>query len=385
MKHTDTHDSHVVPMHKFVNAANKKAVGTEYMQNAMNTEYMGVILVGSPPQEYSVVFDTGSANFWLFGRDCPAETFDCNVADNLKVSHYTPKDSNTAFIPERCCQKQPCVSVCSWTVEYGGGRIKAQVGADDVQIGKIPLKAIEFGQTYHLEGDFGGADGIIGLAFSGLLSDDKTTAVLDSMLEAGQIKSAEFAVYLSDDNNISPYPSEISFGVTKEHLHTAPFVYHALIGNTAYWSIKMYDFLVDGKSILTQIGGGGGEEGGDGYGEKHYHTLVVDTGTSFLTAPYDFAQIILPRIHTDSGCHDIDKLPDITYVLEGGETYTLTARDYVLSVDDGWHRDCMAGFSALEVDAPLGPLWILGDVFLRKYYTHFDRDNERIGFATAVK
>lgn len=29
-------------------------------------------------------------------------------------------------------------------------------------------------------------------------------------------------------------------------------------------------------------------------------------------------------------------------------------------------------------------MWVLGDVFLRKYYTVFDIDNRRIGFSKAV-
>lgn len=46
---------------------------------------------------------------------------------------------------------------------------------------------------------------------------------------------------------------------------------------------------------------------------------------------------------------------------------------------------CMPAFMVINVPQPRGPILILGDTFLKKFYTVFDRDAMQIGFALANK
>jgi saccharopepsin len=64
----------------------------------------------------------------------------------------------------------------------------------------------------------------------------------------------------------------------------------------------------------------------------------------------------------------------------GGKPYELSGEDYVLNAGG----TCISSFTGMDIPAPIGPLWIVGDVFLRRYFTVYDLGRNAVGFATSA-
>jgi len=55
-----------------------------------------------------------------------------------------------------------------------------------------------------------------------------------------------------------------------------------------------------------------------------------------------------------------------------------------LQVQEGTQTVCIVGIMGLDLPPSLGEAFIIGDSFIKTYYTHFDVENSRVGFAKAA-
>jgi len=134
-----------------------------------------------------------------------------------------------------------------------------------------------------------------------------------------------------------------------------------------YWLIKSSGIKVGGTSA-TSCGFLGCQ-------------MVVDTGTSVIAGPVDATNALIAKVgNVSEDCSNVQSLPTLTFTF-AGKDFDLGPDFYVIKAKDDSGKDvCQLGIQGVNAGAPI---WILGDPFLRKYYTVWDAESNRVGFATA--
>ncbi|KAM9856222.1 renin [Aulostomus maculatus] len=327
------------------------------LTNYLDTQYFGEIGIGSPAQMFNVVFDTGSANLWVPSQSCSPFSTACFTHNRYDASRsHTYIENGTGF-----------------SIQYASGHVKGFLSEDVVVVGSIPVVQV-FAEATSLSAMpfiFAKFDGVLGMGYPNVAIDG-ITPVFDRIMSQHVLKEEVFSVYYSRDPKHSP-GGELVLGGTDPNYYTGNFNYMDT-REMGKWEVTMKGVSVGTEMFFCAEG----------------CTAVIDTGSSYITGPASSVSVLMKTIGAqldESGykvnCDTVKTLPSIAFHL-GGQEYSLTQEDYIIWQSQIEGDVCTVTFRGLDVPPPTGPIWILGANFIARYYTEFDRRNNRIGFATAV-
>ncbi|EDW67923.1 cathepsin D [Drosophila virilis] len=321
------------------------------LDNRDNVEYYGRIAMGTPPQLFRVIFDTGSANTWLPSSNCP----DSNIACQ-QHSRYKAHKSKSYVKNGR-----------NFSLAYGNGHVSGYLSQDTLRIADVVVPDLIFGETLsHHQATFipTSFDGIVGLGFR-QIAWKNSTPFLELFCQQHLVKRCLFSVYLRRMAG-ELYGGEITFGGIDHSRYKGALDYVPL-SKVGYWQFVMSGVSVGNKKIDGRV------------------NAILDTGTSLVLMPRrifeQLQQAIGATIKNKTyivSCH-WDYLQDVQFHI-GDRKYALTAADYVVSLETANETICASGFVPIESD-----FWVLGDIFLTRVYSVYDVEAERIGFAEAVQ
>ncbi|RAL49559.1 hypothetical protein DM860_012992 [Cuscuta australis] len=429
------------------------------LKNYLDAQYFGVIGVGTPPQKFTVIFDTGSSNLWVPSSKCYF-SLSCFFHSKYKsILSSTYKKNGTAA-----------------AIQYGSGAISGFFSQDSVQVGDLVVKKQDFIEATRepsltfLVGKF---DGILGLGFQEI-SVGNAVPVWYNMMNQGLVNQPVFSFWLNR-NVQDEEGGEIVFGGVDPNHYKGKHTY-VPVTRKGYWQFEMGDVLIHGKptgycgngcsaiadsgtsllagptAVITMINHAIGASGVvsqeckvlvENYGQRIVDLLLTEDNPKKICSKIglctfdgfrgismgiesvanengeksgdgecstcemavfwmqslllqnhtrdqilSYANELCERLPSPMGestidCGKLSSMPSVSFTI-GKKTFPLSPDEYILKVGVGPAAQCVSGFTALDVAPPLGPLWILGDVFMGKYHTVFDYGNLQVGFAEAA-
>ncbi|POM69741.1 Aspartyl protease family A01A [Phytophthora palmivora] len=340
------------------------------LQNFGNVQYIGSVGFGNPPQYFDVVFDTGSSDTWIPGTSC----------DSCGSHHQFNAQKSSTFLDTE--EK--------FYDAYGSGSVSGTVAVDTVTISGYTVDSVRFGviddESDKLQEFL--ADGIFGLGFEGLAHISRPTVFAALAGENADLENM-FAFYLTPEAyrtgselHIGGY--DLSVVGPNASFHYTPVVKLPEFDSFMYWTIKMNNFSIRQRSS----GSLDGSIDSSGTTENDvtvnmcdpFCYAIVDTGTSLISVPAGQFDEVVNKITRGLDCDGIDcdsvavkDFPVLHFGMEPDNVFLLQPQDYVLC--SGW------GQCKLQFQSTTDEWWILGDVFIKTYYTLFDAERMRVGFA----
>jgi saccharopepsin len=335
-------------------AQHQRLIAETELENSDLVEYFGEVAVGTPPQKFKVVFDTGSGILWVPSDLCGGEA--CIDHHRLKEKEDRSLRVDRGYV----------------NIKYGTGRMRGRRATDIVKVAGVGVTKQDFLLSTDEDGLVfrnGRFDGVMGLGrmdLAGILSrgdEGRGVPFYINAVNSQKLAEPKFSIFVSKHMG---KPGAVVLGGVNPKLYTGDIFTHKG-HSSAYWMVQMGHMRLGNKIVPTNGAMG-----------------IVDSGTSLLVGPPEIIQPILPHVRVNSDCsnmHELQTLEINMMTVDGKSvTYRLTPEDYVMKRMDR----CKTGIAIMKIKLKMPhPIIILGDTFLRKYYSVFNHATNEIGFAEA--
>lgn len=326
-------------------------------------DVFGQIAVGEPPQLFNVALDTGSGNLMLTSSLCrdlgcmPHKPYNAALSSSAEALELG-SPSGEALIAFPGGEPEE-VTVAMATGQADGLTMMDRVCLGQAEGGACATSGfISMTRMSQEPWDSFPFDGVLGLGMPAA-SMDKRFNFFGNLAEQGILRRNRFAVWLAAEHDQED--SEITFGDFPEHRLGSEILWLPVSNkDTGMWQVRMADAAVNNR-LLGVCGRNGCE-------------AAFDTGTSVIAGPSAWVEGVLAGLNIATDCSNYDTLPTLGFAMR---MYILNIEkaDFVKRVGDR----CYHQFLKVDVPPPKGPVVLLGNPFLKQYFTIFDRDSLKVG------
>jgi len=365
--------------HKYgadVGASSRKRQASQSTSASLQTQnhdsdssYSAQLSIGTPPQQFEVVLDTGSSDLWLAGSQC----------SSCQDMPLWNEDSSSTF---KSLQRPI-------SIKYGSGNAQGTLASDSVTLGPFTVPAQEMAVVTDLDSDLivAGVSGLVGLGFQSIAS----TGALpwwEDLVQQGlwtqPLMSFYFTRFLNVPNAASVEVGGVfTMGGTNTSFYTGQvdFVDLPMGADGGFWMLPVETVTANGQNISISSGG-------------NSVLGAIDTGTTLIGVPTDdlnnFYNLI-PGSQPGTGQWEgLMLYPCSTKVnmqinFGGAKSWGVNNQDFQLA--QATQTMCAGAVFELNTgagpNAP-GPSWVIGDSFLKGVYSVFRASPPSVGFATLV-
>jgi len=327
---------------------------------ANDVGYLATVQMGTPPRNFLILMDSGSADLWVGAENCKSQD-----GGGCGQHLFLGSQSSSSFQD----------SGNPFSVTYGTGKVTGTIIQDDITVAGLQLQGHTFGvaavESVDFSSDNTPFDGLMGLAQS-TLSEQQTPTPIEALAAAGLVPAAitSFKISRVADNKND---GEITFGA----LDTSKFDSNTLItlnnvNQQGFWEANMDAVTVNGQDVGLQG-----------------RTAILDTGTTLIIAPAQDAAAVhaaIPGAASDGqGGFTIPCTSTVKVALSFGQhPFAIDTRDLLVQPVDANNPNgtCVSGIASGNIGGATE--WLVGDVFLKNAYFSTDVGKNTVSLAQLI-